>query len=408
MRLYKNDYFYTDGRELEVSDIDNDGDLDAVYRTLNTLEAAINHGGQFQSRRTLVEFDRPISWFDLQDIDNDGDIDITLSGDEKLDWIENVGGGEFSPDEQTLISEGWSQVEFIAMGDMDQDGHVDIVYAKGGGIIRGSQIFFASNSNEQFRPKLIGSDPNRIDFFDLVDVDADGDIDVLTTTRGRNSHSFQTVWYENHQARFSFAKRIDAFRRHHYHKNAFGDLNGNDGHDVVTRNSINILIWQDLISGRSGRLETDRPNEQFNVSAIVDIDQDGDQDVIAHGQQRIVWFENQNGHGDFSSAKEINHLQTGFRSIRVADFDLDGDLDLLAMMRCGKLIGYDTRISGDVNDDGVFNSTDLVRAFQRGEYEDGIYRNSTFASGDWNDDGEFDSADLVFIFQAGVYMDQPN
>ncbi|MEZ6116299.1 MAG: hypothetical protein R3C28_06970 [Pirellulaceae bacterium] len=61
-------------------------------------------------------------------------------------------------------------------------------------------------------------------------------------------------------------------------------------------------------------------------------------------------------------------------------------------------------IPGDSNHDGVFNSSDLVQVFQRGQYEDGVPNNSTFEDGDWNDDGEFDSSDLVFAFQQGGYV----
>jgi hypothetical protein len=58
---------------------------------------------------------------------------------------------------------------------------------------------------------------------------------------------------------------------------------------------------------------------------------------------------------------------------------------------------------GDVNGDGLFNSTDLVIVFQAGEYEDNIEDNSTFAEGDWNSDGDFDSSDFVLAFQLGRY-----
>ena len=49
------------------------------------------------------------------------------------------------------------------------------------------------------------------------------------------------------------------------------------------------------------------------------------------------------------------------------------------------------------------DSSDLVRVFQAGEYEDQIEGNSSFGTGDWNGDGEFDSSDLVMAFQAGHY-----
>ena len=60
--------------------------------------------------------------------------------------------------------------------------------------------------------------------------------------------------------------------------------------------------------------------------------------------------------------------------------------------------------SGDGNLDGQFSSTDLVLAFQAGEYEDELIGNSTWATGDWNGDGEFSSADFVHAFQRGVYV----
>jgi hypothetical protein len=60
--------------------------------------------------------------------------------------------------------------------------------------------------------------------------------------------------------------------------------------------------------------------------------------------------------------------------------------------------------TGDSNQDGVFNSSDLILVFQAGEYEDAINGNSTFAEGDWNGDGDFNSSDLVLAFQRGNYV----
>lgn len=61
---------------------------------------------------------------------------------------------------------------------------------------------------------------------------------------------------------------------------------------------------------------------------------------------------------------------------------------------------------GDSNLDGRFNSRDIITAFRAGEYEDGIFRNSTFIEGDWNADQEFDSADFIAVFKALTY-EQP-
>ncbi|MCA9217695.1 MAG: lamin tail domain-containing protein [Planctomycetales bacterium] len=65
--------------------------------------------------------------------------------------------------------------------------------------------------------------------------------------------------------------------------------------------------------------------------------------------------------------------------------------------------GSSPRILGDVNNDGVFDSSDLVAVFAAGEYEDGIAGNSSYETGDWNGDGDFDTRDFVFVFTAGTY-----
>ncbi|MCA9213170.1 MAG: lamin tail domain-containing protein [Planctomycetales bacterium] len=84
-------------------------------------------------------------------------------------------------------------------------------------------------------------------------------------------------------------------------------------------------------------------------------------------------------------------------------FDLNGDgvvsdLDMFFLVE--DILGTSV---GDVNLDGIFNSTDLVLIFRVGEYEDGIAGNSGWADGDWNCDGDFSSRDLVTAFQRGKY-----
>jgi hypothetical protein len=58
---------------------------------------------------------------------------------------------------------------------------------------------------------------------------------------------------------------------------------------------------------------------------------------------------------------------------------------------------------GDSNHDAVFNSSDLVKVFAAGEYEDDHAGNSTWEEGDWNRDGDFNSADIVEAMQSGGY-----
>jgi hypothetical protein len=104
----------------------------------------------------------------------------------------------------------------------------------------------------------------------------------------------------------------------------------------------------------------------------------------------------------------IDELFAAIRSgIHPAELDLTGDgivdsADVDTLVRDILMSDY-----GDADLDGEFNSSDLVRVFQQGHYEDGIAGNSGWADGDWNGDGEFDSADFVKAFQAGSYERGP-
>ena len=62
---------------------------------------------------------------------------------------------------------------------------------------------------------------------------------------------------------------------------------------------------------------------------------------------------------------------------------------------------------GDSNNDGSFDSADLVQVFTRGEYEDTEAGNSNWGDGDWNGDLDFSSADLVTSFTDGGYEAGP-
>ena len=112
----------------------------------------------------------------------------------------------------------------------------------------------------------------------------------------------------------------------------------------------------------------------------------------------------------------------------LGDFDQNGtldatDIDLLSGAVGGSDLGFDLVYDavidqhdrqfwvedimdtnfGDTNLDGQFNSTDLVLALQKGEYEDSIDGNSGWADGDWNGDGDFDTSDFILAFQSGTY-----
>ncbi len=65
-------------------------------------------------------------------------------------------------------------------------------------------------------------------------------------------------------------------------------------------------------------------------------------------------------------------------------------------------IEYQTRVPGDANDDGIFDSADFILMFQAAKYEKNEI--ALFEEGDANGDFFFNSDDFVFLFQLGHYV----
>lgn len=67
---------------------------------------------------------------------------------------------------------------------------------------------------------------------------------------------------------------------------------------------------------------------------LVDIDGDGDMDLLWDREQAIVWFENQDGRGNFGQQLAVmtsagEPIATGRGILSTADLDGDGDVDLI-------------------------------------------------------------------------------
>lgn len=82
-----------------------------------------------------------------------------------------------------------------------------------------------------------------------------------------------------------------------------------------------------------------------------DIDGDGDNDIVATSthENKVVWFENLDGHGNFSGPKVIVSNMDYPLDITVADIDGDGDLDIVAVS------SFDHKIVWFENLDGLGN-----------------------------------------------------
>jgi hypothetical protein len=141
--------------------------------------------------------------------------------------------------------------------------------------------------------------------------------------------------------------------------------------------------------------------------AFGDYDKDGDLDHFSAISNLLRFRENETSRFDFDESGQISpdDIDHFWKSVRLGVEDLRYDTNGNGQVEEGDVAWlhrtYINRSEADVNLDGVFNSSDLVKIFQAAKYETG--EEATWTEGDWDNDGDFDSSDLVRGFSLSVY-----
>jgi hypothetical protein len=389
-------------------DLDGDGDQDFLVAISDGLQASIewyenfdNAAGRLFVRRFIRAAQARAAIVDAGDIDSDGDVDLLAPTSDSLIWLVNNGSQEFG---SPIALSGSRNTYETRVVDFDGDGDLDVVG------ISTESISWYENVDGQgaFERHEVLSDVRDVHPHTIDDYDADGDIDIIvrTTCSGACAQDYRVL--RNNEGQFE-ARTI--FRQSRAGSDlstgVFGDLDGDRDLDLVFHTRFGPLTV--YTSGREGSL---REHQEIVSTTpltpdLVDIDADGDLDIVGYHSDRIssVWYENLANNAEFSDGQPLIEFESTRRDVVFADWDSDGDVDLMTYTRSPSNIRWlENRPVGDVNGDGVFDSSDLVAVLQQGKYDDGVPRNASFEEGDWNGDGEFDASDLTLAFQSGGYQ----
>ena len=113
------------GDGISMADIDNDGDLDALFASDDQGHLYVNQGaGIFSFQRTFEKTNGYMGGF--ADLDNDSDLDLVFAGDEVC-WL-NSGNGRFQQGPAIPLGK-IDDPRGIAFADIDNDGDLDFAIA---------------------------------------------------------------------------------------------------------------------------------------------------------------------------------------------------------------------------------------------------------------------------------------
>ncbi len=217
--------------------------------------------------------------------------------------------------------------------------------------ITGILIFIHSWIYGQFGPQQIITDEAQLarDVF-TADIDGDGDLDVLSASRSI-SGGFNIAWHENEDGLGNFGPPliVDVSFQESYALTA-ADLDGDGDIDILaTSLSLDRLVWYENLDGlgnySNDKIISSSVNNPLSVIAV-DLDSDNDIDVItgATGDGILAWHEN-DGSGNFGGAQVISSICNGW-NVQTGDLDDDGDYDIVASASGSTIIFWFENLDG--------------------------------------------------------------
>lgn len=272
--------------------------------------------------------------------------------------------------------------------DADGDGYQDLLVL---GSYKNIWLYHGNGTGDMGRAEVVCTMYNLPTDPRFLDVDQDGDPDLLGIWSGGGSGPDTLAWFEN-DGTGSFGERhfiAAPLNSISDHELADMDMDG-DIDAVFISYEGNALVW----CANGGNLVFGPPQPTVDVNgswtlAVGDLDSDGDNDLAFNlpDTQGATWIRNL-GNGTFTAAQTFSGLQVS--ELGTEDLDEDGDADLVARYSStsglfqftndgsGSLlpaaqIGPSGSLDGfvDINNDGIRDSWGLSTQFSSAGYSPG-------------------------------------
>jgi len=338
-----------------VADVDGDGDSDLVSANSAGNTLTIFHQtspGKFDDMPVVLGglpvIDGPVS-VAVIDIDGDGDMDVVSANfrSHTLTIFSQTSPGIFSTQPTTLENAAMIRPESIAAADLDGDNDVDLVSANKGS--DNLTIFYQSPGGFVTPPVVLGGFPTTDGPVSVAvaDLDGDGDLDLVSANDGAvqfpSSHgSDLAVFFQVSPGTFldepivlgGFSTTFSPVSVIAADVDGDGDLDvvsaNVDGGDVTIFPQLSPGIFAEMPLALGGFPEL---HGTADVAAV-DMDGDGDLDIVSANRQRgglTIFF--QSSPGLFSAPSSIlseGSLVFGPVSLAASDLDGNGKVDVVS------------------------------------------------------------------------------
>ena len=319
-----------------VGDFDDDGWLDLFVIDAGGRGYLFRNtgGGKFEdvSAKSGTTQTRGARKALFVDLDHDGDLDLLLVGGERNLVYRNNLDGTFTEVAEAMGLAGRSARD-VAFADVDDDGHIDLIAATDVGVTlyrnTGARRF--ENATSASGLPTTGARTGVA----IGDYDNDGALDLLITSRDGPPE----LWRSDGTRKFTrdtrsagpLGKAGTASSQHA----EFVDVNNDGWLDLVLvgtpqagQRGVSLLLNDG--AGRFTDASTLLPSALHAASAVaqLDIDNDGDVDLLVAGENGLHVLANEGGNSRLSMRVVLTGLRTG--SGKNNDFGLGAKLDLRA------------------------------------------------------------------------------
>lgn len=251
----------------------------------------------------------------LIDIDGDGDLDIIsteIFG--QLVFFENIGTAN-NPQFAAPTRPNWkSDTLIVTFGDIDGDGDYDMI-----GVNAGGNVYYYENTGSATNPQFTNAviNPYNIDntvlaqgFFELVDLDGDGDLDIFAGLTNGSFYYFENIGTAS-APDFAGTPVLNPFGLDSFPSNripTFIDIDDDGDYDLLVNTVFGELHYYENIGSGTSPQFGPRQIDPFNLSipnglskfGKGDIDNDGDVDLFLGAMNtsvpdsaQFIYFENQ-------------------------------------------------------------------------------------------------------------------